>query len=506
MKESGIGNTRFQAETPMPKTTNTHPHGTRHGHGEQTTGGNRLFLASLLGSLGDLAGLVDLLDLLDDTDSNSLSHVTDGETTKRRIVSESLHTHGLGWNHLDDGGITGLDELGRVLNGLASTTINLLKKLRKLAGNVGSVAIKNWSVSSTDLTRMVEDDDLSVEGLGTLWRIILGVTANIATTNLLDGDVLDVEADIVTRKTLNELFVVHFDGLDFSGHTSGSKCDDHTSLDGTGLNTADRYSANTTNLVNILKRKTKGLVGWTGRWVNGINGLEKSLASGLGLGLLLPTLVPRAVGRWLNHVVTVEAGDGDERNVLGVVADLLDEVGCLLDDFVVTIFGPLGGVHLIDGNDELLDTESIGKKSVLASLTILGDTSFEFTSTGSNDENSAISLGRSSDHVLDEITMTRGINDGDIVFGGLELPESNINGDTTLTFGLQLVKDPSVLEGTLAKFGSFLLELLDGTLVNTTALVDQMSSGGGFAGIDVADNDHVDVHLFFTHDDGFWLI
>jgi hypothetical protein len=38
-----------------------------------------------------------------------------------------------------------------------------------------------------------------------------------------------------------------------------------------------------------------------------------------------------------------------------------------------------------------------------------------------------------------------------------------------------------------------------------------VTSGGRLAGVDVADNDHVDVHLFFTHDDGltavpdFWL-
>jgi len=43
----------------------------------------RLLLAtSLLGGLGDLAGtLVLLVDGLDDTDSNGLTHVTDGETT-----------------------------------------------------------------------------------------------------------------------------------------------------------------------------------------------------------------------------------------------------------------------------------------------------------------------------------------------------------------------------------------------------------------------------------------
>lgn len=42
---------------------------------------------------------------------------------------------------------------------------------------------------------------------------------------------------------------------------------------------------------------------------------------------------------------------------------------------------------------------------------------------------------------------------------------------------------------------TFLLELLDGTLVDTTALVDQVAGGGRLAGVDVADNDHVDVSL-----------
>lgn len=42
-----------------------------------------------------------------------------------------------------------------------------------------------------------------------------------------------------------------------------------------------------------------------------------------------------------------------------------------------------------------------------------------------------------------------------------------------------------------------LLELLDGTRVDTTALVDQVTGGGRLAGIDVADNDDVDVGSFF---------
>lgn len=43
--------------------------------------------------------------------------------------------------------------------------------------------------------------------------------------------------------------------------------------------------------------------------------------------------------------------------------------------------------------------------------------------------------------------MTRGVNDGNIVLGSLELPKSNIDGDTSLSLSLEFVKDPCVLEG-----------------------------------------------------------
>jgi hypothetical protein len=52
--------------------------------------------------------------------------------------------------------------------------------------------------------------------------------------------------------------------------------------------------------------------------------------------------------------------------------------------------------------------------------------------------------------------VTGGVNDGDIVLGGLELPEGDIDGDTTLTLGLELVKNPRILEGTLAELSGFL--------------------------------------------------
>lgn len=57
-------------------------------------------------------------------------------------------------------------------------------------------------------------------------------------------------------------------------------------------------------------------------------------------------------------------------------------------------------------------------------------------------------LRSSSDHVFDEITMSRRIDDCDVIFFSLKLPERDVDGDATLTLRLQLVQNPGVLEGT----------------------------------------------------------
>lgn len=58
-------------------------------------------------------------------------------------------------------------------------------------------------------------------------------------------------------------------------------------------------------------------------------------------------------------------------------------------------------------------------------------------------------LGGPGDHVLDEVPVARCVNDGDVVLGGLKLPQRDVNGDATLALGLQLVEHPGVFEGPL---------------------------------------------------------
>jgi hypothetical protein len=51
-----------------------------------------------------------------------------------------------------------------------------------------------------------------------------------------------------------------------------------------------------------------------------------------------------------------------------------------------------------------------------------------------------------------------------------------------------MIESLTIFEGTLAELSSFLFELFDGTLVDTTALVDQVTSSGRFTRIDVTDD------------------
>ena len=238
-----------------------------------------LLVLSLLGGLGGLAGLLLAGDLLDDTDGDGLTHVSDGETTKRSVGGESLDDHRLGGDELDHGGILGFNVLGLILSDGTSTLVDLGSELRELASDMASVAIEDGGVSVLDLTWMVEDDDLGDEHLGVSAWVVLGVGSDVASLDILDGEILDVEADVVTWESLLDLLVMHLDGLDLGGGVHGAEGDDHTGTEGTSLDTTDGYCSDTANLVDVLEGKTEGLVDGSLGGSESIEGLEEGGAS-----------------------------------------------------------------------------------------------------------------------------------------------------------------------------------------------------------------------------------
>ena len=112
------------------------------------------------------------------------------------------------------------------------------------------------------------------------------------------------------------------------------------------------------------------------------------------LPLHIPALVPGHVGAGLQHVVAVPPRDGHEWHSHWVIANLLDEPRNFLLDLLKPglAVGRLGGVHLVDGHNELLHPQGVGEQGVLPGLPILGDASLKLPSARGDDQDTAVSL------------------------------------------------------------------------------------------------------------------
>jgi hypothetical protein len=61
--------------------------------------------------------------------------------------------------------------------------------------------------------------------------------------------------NVVSAGSLGERLVVHLHGLDLSGQLVGGESDDHAVHDDSGLDTAHWNCSNTSNFVNILRKR-----------------------------------------------------------------------------------------------------------------------------------------------------------------------------------------------------------------------------------------------------------
>merc|ERR1719445_2132502 len=161
--------------------------------------------------------------------------------------------------------------------------INLFLDLSKLASNVSCVTIKDRRVSIADLTWVVEDNNLGCKVRDSRCGLVLGVRGHVSSLDVLHGDVLDVEADVVSGDGLGERLVVHLHGLDLSGQHVGGEGDDHSWLDDTSLNSAHGHCSNTSDFVDILEGKSERLVSGSGWRNDGVKSLKKSHTAGISL-------------------------------------------------------------------------------------------------------------------------------------------------------------------------------------------------------------------------------
>ena len=127
-----------------------------------------------------------LLNGLDDSDSDSLLHVSDSESTKRRVLREDLNTHGLLGDQFDHGSISGFNEFGFLFNNFTGSSVILGENLGEFTGDMGCVAIEDGGVTVTDLSGVIDDDDLSGETCSFSCGVILGIRADVSSLQFFD--------------------------------------------------------------------------------------------------------------------------------------------------------------------------------------------------------------------------------------------------------------------------------------------------------------------------------
>lgn len=170
----------------------------------------------------------DIFSYLDNTHGDGLTHVADREAAQGWELLEGLDAHRLGRLQHHDRGVAALYALWILLGSFAGTAVALLLDLGELAGDMSGVAVEHRRVAVADLSRVVQDDNLSGEVSGTARRLIFGVAGDVAASQLLHGDVFHVEADVVAGQGFRQRFVMHLDGFHLGGESRRRESHQHT--------------------------------------------------------------------------------------------------------------------------------------------------------------------------------------------------------------------------------------------------------------------------------------
>merc|ERR1719197_1519625 len=355
----------------------------------------------------------------------------------------------------------------RVLHLLAARLLaDLPVHLRDAASRASAADEANRGVTDLDLTRDVEDLDLGVEVVARAKRGVLLVHHHVARPrHVLLVQTLDVHANVVARAGRLLALVVHLHREHLAaarvrGRVRREEADLLTRLHRSLLHTPGNHIADTLDLVDPRHRQAHRRVTRAhrrpGHLVQAVvEAVDvELLRSALRLDLDVAAAPPAHVVRLLEEVVATPPRDRQDRRALEhevlLPADLLEHVDHLRRDLVVTILLVSGrvAVHLVHANDELLHAQQVDEARVLAGLALdlaslvvaALDRRHEVPVSRHHDQRN-VGLSRTGDHVLDEVTVTRGVDDGVVPLLREELLRRARDRHTTLTLLLLAVHE-----------------------------------------------------------------
>lgn len=183
----------------------------------------------------------------------------------------------------------------------------------------------------------------------------------------------------------------------------------------------------------------------------------------------------------------MQAGSGDEGDVLVLETRRGQESGHLILDLVESFLGPSYHVQLVDGHNDAGDPHAANQEGMLLSLA--PQPGFESTGAGIDDEDGEVGLTGSSNHVRDKIFVTRGIEDREGRVLRLEPVGGDVYRDSSAAFFGRLVQDPGERKRALADGFCLLPEPVDRALVDNSEIEKQPAHHGALSRVHVPDHD-----------------
>ena len=177
---------------------------------------------------------------------------------------------------------------------------------------------------------------------------------------------------------------------------------------------------------------------WDSEWTIWISLLNWQIVNNLNEGW---TIVPRAylLVKRFQQVGASKSGNWDPRDVSFLVPSFQQEGHQTSSDLIPTLLFPVAAVivHLVNHNNQFLDSQTFSKLHMFTSLAIFFKTSLIFTLPCGNNESSVICASCSHDHIRNIVLVTWGIEQSELLRFGLKIGTTNFN---SLTFGLLFIR------------------------------------------------------------------
>ncbi len=288
-----------------------------------------------------------------------------------------------------------------------------------VAGDIGGVNVELRAIAGeeravTAAFFLAQDVDrafkLGVGGDGT------GLGQNHTAFNLGAIDTAQQDTSVIASQTLVQQFVEHFDAGGNGAQGLVHQANDFNGvveLDHTALDTAGNHGTAAFDAEDVFNGHHEGLVGLA-------DGILEVIVH--GVHQLHDRLVNRIVGVGGSGFQGLFGRTADDRYI--IAREVV--VGEQLANFHLNQLEQFGVIHLVDlvqedqngGNFNL-----VGQEHVLVGLG-------HRTIGGADDQNGAVNLGRTGDHVLDVVTVTRHVHMGIVALGSCVFNMGDVDCDT----------------------------------------------------------------------------